>query len=690
MLPARASKRSLTTLSPSLPRLGSRSLARSATLTATVARGAGTAPWTLIATFSLNHRARLGRGLAFALFPAMYADAGQRPQTLVSLSAEHTVARRPAIWPEIVRLLKADWPLLLAVVLSTVAGALASLALPRVMGQLVTVISKALLPSATAAAGPVSLWVALQPLNAPARRLLALFAVKGLLTFAHISLVSQLGENLAHRLRRELFASLINQEMGFFDASQSSELVARLATDVQEFKHTFKQCVTQGVRATTEVTGSVLHLLHLSPLLTGTLAATMPVLYLVGTLYGAFLRRVSRRAKEIEAQSLGGAGEALSNVRTVKAYAAEDREIAKLDAATARSARHNQALGMHIGAFQAITSTSIGSMILLVLYVGGAQVATGAMEPGDLMTYLMATQAAQRSLASLGVLVGQFIKAQSAAQRVFEFIHRTPRIPSHVPGARTLPDLQGEIEFRNVRFAYPTRPDQYVLDGFSLTIPAGQITAIIGLSGSGKSSCVKLVERFYDPKRGSVTVDGVDLRDLDPRWWREHVGYLAQMPTLFSASIRDNIRYGKPDATDAEVEAAARLANAHDFIAGFKDGYDTLVGQSGRSVSGGEAQRIALAAAILKNPRLLIIDEGTSALDHNSERLVQEALDKLMKGRTVIVIAHRLSTIQNADMIVVMGKPHGRILEKGTHTELMARRGVYYRLHNAGGEELLG
>ncbi|ORZ41669.1 P-loop containing nucleoside triphosphate hydrolase protein [Catenaria anguillulae PL171] len=653
--------------------------------------------WTHLGTLTLVSRIHSWRRDRFVLstfiFPTAWADgslAVARPN--LASGQQLTQKQQPiSLIHEIWQLIRRDWPLLLAVILSTVAGALASLALPRVMGQLVTVISQSLTtasPTAAATAATTtgtSLAAALAPLNRPALRLLALFLAKGILTFTHISLVSQLGENLAHRLRTQLFDSLVHQDLAFFDARQSSELVARLTADVQEFKHTFKQCVTNGLRSVTEVTGSVLHLLHLSPVLTATLAGSMPVLYLIGTLYGAYLRRLSRKAKDVEASALGSAGEALGNIRSVKAYAAEDREVAKLHRATRKSAAWNQYLGMHIGAFQAITSTSIGSMILLVLYVGGAQVAQGAMDPGHLMTYLMATQAAQRSLAQLGVLVGQLIKAQAAAVRVFEFIHMQPEIPVAAPGqAVRLSDLRGELEFSHVDFAYPTRPDHVVLRNFSLHVPAGSVVALCGASGSGKTTVSGLLERFYDPLKGQVTVDGVDLRDMDTKWWREHVGYLAQQPVLFSSTIKDNIKYGRPDATDEEVEQAARAANAHEFISGFADGYETVVGERGASLSGGQRQRIAIAAAILKNPKILILDEATSALDTQSERLVQDALNKLMHGRTVIVIAHRLQTIQNADMIVVMGKPQGQILEMGTHAQLMAMKGTYWKMHTVG------
>ncbi|KAJ3374879.1 ATP-binding cassette, sub-B (MDR TAP), member 8 [Allomyces arbusculus] len=623
---------------------------------------------------------------------AIHADATIDAKPV--LLPEATCAPRPPLWPDVWTAIKRDWLLLVLVMATAIAGAIASLWLPRIMGQLVNVISKSLTatgfaPAMVSATGATATsWsqiaAALQPMNTPALRLLGLFVIKGVLTTTHIALVGVLGERMAARLRVRLYSALIRQDMAFFDISKSSELVARVATDVQEFKHTFKQCVTQGLRAMTEVTGSVLHLLHLSPSLTLALGISMPALYLLGTFYGAYLRRLSRHAKEVESTSMGTAGEGLGNVRTVKAYAAEDREVELFQAAAERAAKTNTKLAFHIGLFQGITSTSIGSMILIVLYYGGAQVAMGHMEPGELMSYLMATQAAQRSLASLGVLVGQYIKAKAAAQRVFEFIHRTPLIPTR--GGQTLPSLRGDIEFSNVAFAYPARADQVVLNNFNLAVPAGTVVALCGSSGSGKTTVVSLLERFYDPRFGKVLLDGVNIRDLDPTWLREQIGYIAQQPALFSSSIRENIRYGRPDATDEEVEEAAKLANAHEFISHFPSGYETVVGERGTALSGGQRQRIAIAAAILKNPRVLILDEATSALDNQSERLVQEALDRLMKGRTVLVIAHRLTTIQNADLIVLMGKPQGKILEMGTHAQLMARRGAYYKLHHVGAD----
>ncbi|KAJ2430872.1 hypothetical protein GGF41_000792, partial [Coemansia sp. RSA 2531] len=481
------------------------------------------------------------------------------------------------------------------------------------------------------------------------------------------------------RLHSQAMQALLNHDLAFFDSAQSGELVSRLTADVAEFQSTFKKLVTQGLKSVTLTAGVVARLVWLSPQLTLTLVSTMPAAYLGLMYYGRFLRVLRRETREWETVSSGIAGEAISSIRTVRALSAESAELALYrEARSAESACSNR-FGMHMGAFRGLTNVAIGSMVLSVLYRGGQLVARAEMTPGDLMAFMIATQAAQRALESLGALMGQSVKARGAVLRVQEIIHLTPSIPAS--GGMRLPALQGHVRFMDVDFSYPSRPDTQVLQHFNLDIPAGKVTALCGLSGSGKSTVAALLERFYDPTAGEIWLDAVPLKHLDPSWHRAQIGFIPQDPALFSTSIRENLLLANPQATDAQIEEACRQANAHEFISAFPHGYETIVGERGTLLSGGQKQRISIARAILRDPRILILDEATSSLDAESERLVQTALDRVMVGRTVLVIAHRLTTIRNADRIVVMANVPGHILEIGSHEELLAKQGAYYKLY---------
>ncbi|OAD69360.1 hypothetical protein PHYBLDRAFT_149758 [Phycomyces blakesleeanus NRRL 1555(-)] len=565
-----------------------------------------------------------------------------------------------AIW----ELVKPDLFLLACIVLTAVAAAVVYLQTPVVTGELINVLQLSFTSGA----------LSIQDLNGPAIRLLALLSAQGFFTFAHITLVSLFGEKVAVRLRRDLFSAMVRQDMSFFDDHKSGELVGRLTSDVADFKHTFKQVVTQGLKSITQTVGSAIHLFRISAPLTLTMLATMPILYVLLNVYGAYLRKLSKIGKSLDSVASGLAGEVLSNMKTVRAFASEEREMEHYGAACQEVAEANEYMGFHIGIFQGLTNVSIGCMVLTVLYYGGSLVVRNEMTCGELMTYMLSTQTAQQSLVSLGVLFSQTIKAAASASRVFEFIHLAPNVPLH--GGLMLEHVGGDLEFTQVVFRYPTRLDQPVLDRFDLVVPQGTTVALCG------PSVASLIERFYEPLEGSIRLDGQELRTLDPSWLRHNVGFINQEPVLFATSIAENIRYGRPEATMEEVKEAARKANAAYFIEGFTDGYDTMVGERGASLSGGQKQRIAIARAILKDPKILILDEATSALDTHSEKMVQEALDLLMKGRTVVVIAHRLSTIRSADKIVVMGRVPGNVLEQGTHDELMANQSAYFRLHS--------
>ncbi|KAL2914512.1 hypothetical protein HK105_205861 [Polyrhizophydium stewartii] len=598
--------------------------------------------------------------------PAETAQVEDEPALSTSIVTSQQISSWKLI-KEIWRHVSPNWLLLLTIVAVTSASAAINVYMPLLIGKLIAVVQEVISQGGSPN---------LAALNEPAFNLLGLFGAQGLLTFLDITLVAKLGEDLAISLRRELYAAILRQDMSFFDARMQGEIIGRLSEDVASFKHTFKLCVTQGLKATSQIVGSVYNLVHLSSSLTLTLVSTMPPLYLFMNFYGAYLRRLSQQARVGDSQASGVAGEAVSNIRTVRAFASEDVETQKYVDAAHRSSMLNTYLGFHIGLFQSLANTSIGSMILVILYFGGRMVAQGKMTAGQLMAYVVSTQNAQHSFVLVGVLFAQVIKALGSAARVFEYIHLQPTIP--LRGGLVPRGLRGDIEFKDVEFTYPTRPDQTILERFSLRIPAGSVVALCGASGSGKSTVGQLIERFYEPQKGTVLLDGTDIRKIDPRWLREHIGYINQEPVLFATSIVENIRYGRPDATDEEVREAARQANAADFIESFPDKYETAVGERGVTLSGG---------AILKDPKVLILDEATSALDTQSERIVQDALERLMRGRTVLVIAHRLSTIQAASRIVVLSgadkqtRATGNVVETGTHAELLKQRGAYYKLY---------
>ncbi|NWV96447.1 ABCB8 protein, partial [Machaerirhynchus nigripectus] len=560
-----------------------------------------------------------------------------------------------------------DWPLfwtflrpqllaLSAAIMLALGAALLNVRIPVLLGQLVNVVARC-------ARGHVPTY--LREVRRPALRLLAVYCLQGLLTFGYIALLARIGEQVAGSMRKALFSALLRQEVAFFDATRTGQLVTRLTADIQEFKSSFKLAISQVSLATSQLTGLLL--------------VALPALVGAGTVIGAFLRSLSRQAQEQVAKATVVADEALGNVRTVRAFAMEEQQAGLFSAEVDRAGRLSEQLGLGIAAFQGLSNLALNGIILGTIFVGGSLMAGDELSPGDLMSFLVASQTVQRSLANISILMGQVVRGLSAGARVFELLRLEPPVP--LRGGVSIPahSLLGRICFHRVSFSYPTRPGYPVLQDFSLTLPPCQTVAIVGPSGGGKSTVAALLERFYEPTAGTITLDGHDIASLDPSWLRGQViGFISQEPVLFGTTIMENIRFGKPGASDAEVYEAARLANADGFIRSFPEGYDTIVGERGTALSGGQKQRIAIARALLKDPAVLILDEATSALDAQAERAVQEALDRAATGRTVLLIAHRLSTIRGAHLIAVLA--HGRVAEAGTHEELVRRGGVYAEL----------
>ncbi|XP_058490076.1 mitochondrial potassium channel ATP-binding subunit [Solea solea] len=556
---------------------------------------------------------------------------------------------------------------LIGAVVLAFGAAILNIQIPLMLGDLVNVVARYLREHTG---------TFVHEIQGPALKLLALYGAQGLLTTGYIILLSQVGERVAADMRKALFASLLRQDVAFFDANKTGQLVNRLTADIQEFKSSFKLVISQGLRSVTQTVGCFVSLYVLSPKLTGLTVVVLPCLVGAGALIGSFLRKLSRLAQEQVAKATGVADEALGNVRTVKAFAMEERELRSFAYEVDKSSEMNENLGTGIAVFQGLSNIALNCIVLGTIFAGGSLVSQNEMSPGDLMSFLVASQTVQRSLASISILFGQMVRGTSAGARVFEYLVLKPTITLAGGGRIPYHSLTGRVDFMDISFSYPTRPGHQILNKFNLTLPPCKTVAIVGESGGGKSTVASLLERFYDPTSGVVMLDGLDIRTLDLTWLRGQViGFINQEPVLFGSSIMENIRFGKPEATDAEVINAAKQANAHRFITSFPDGYNTVVGERGVTLSGGQKQRVAIARALIKNPSILVLDEATSALDAESERVVQEALDKATRGRTVLIIAHRLSTIQGADLICVMS--NGRIVEAGTHLELLSKGGLY-------------
>ena len=506
--------------------------------------------------------------------------------------------------------------------------------------------------------------------------LVLLFLVQSVFTMVRSWLFTVAGERVVAKLRGDLYSAILGQPVSFFDKSRTGELTNRLASDTTVIQNTVTVNVSMALRFTLQSIGALAVLLWMSPQLTITAMAVVPVVAIGAAVFGRIIRRLSKESQDALAASTEIAEETFSGLRTVRSFAREDQERRRYDAAVDRSYQLAAKRALAAGAFGGTVGFAGYSAIALVVWWGGAMVVEGSLSMGELTAFLLYTMSIAMGIGALSSLYADFMKASGASQRVFQLLDLDRGLEANT--GEVLHKVRGAIELDKVGFSYPVRPDIAVLEDVSLSLKPGEVVALVGPSGSGKSTVAALLARFYDPQVGEIRLDGTPLTQLNPKALREHVGAVAQEPILFATSIAENIRYGRPGATDEQVRAAARAANAETFIDEFPEGFDTPVGERGVRLSGGQKQRIAISRALLKDPRILILDEATSALDAESEHLVQEALDHLMKGRTTLVIAHRLSTVREADRVVVLDG--GCIVEQGSHDALIAANGLYKKL----------
>ena len=493
---------------------------------------------------------------------------------------------------------------------------------------------------------------------------------------ARFTLISLAGERAVTRIRERLFAGILDQEIGFFDQRRTGELTSRLASDTSVLQSAVSANISIGLRSVAQIAGGIGFLLWTSPVLTGLMLAVVPPIALGGVLYGRRVRKLSRDVQDALASANEVAEEAISGIRTVRSFAAEGAESSRYSARTQNAYALAKKRVLAGASFMAAGSFAAYAAAAAVFWYGGRLVLRGQMTVGGLTSFLVYTLIVAFSLGALADLWADFMRSLGAAERIFELLDRKPEMaPS---GGVVLAQVRGEVALEEVRFAYPSRKDVRVIDGISLRLSPDEVVAVVGPSGAGKSTLSALIGRLYDPDSGHLRLDGRDLRDLDVSFLRRQIGTVAQEPILFSTTVAENIRYGRPGASEAEIAAAARAANAHAFIERFPQGYQTLVGERGVQLSGGQKQRVAIARAVLKDPRILVLDEATSALDAESEHLVKEALERLMKGRTTLIIAHRLSTVKDADRVVVLDA--GRIVQSGPHSMLLREDGLYRRL----------